>query len=192
VAIAGPSGSGKTTLIDLVIGLLNPDAGTIRIDGVALNTLDRAAWRAGIGYVPQEMFLFHDTIYSNITLGDGGLTRADARAALRAAGAWAFVSALPDGMDTVVGERGSRLSGGQRQRIALARALVRTPRLLILDEVTTALDPRTEAEICATLAGLKGAVTILAVSHQPAIVAVADLVYHLSDGIAQCPMTNAQ
>jgi ATP-binding cassette, subfamily C, bacterial len=193
VAIEGPSGSGKTTLIDLVIGLLEPGAGDIRIDGVALNTLDRAAWRAMIGYVPQEMFLFHDTIYSNITLGDGGLTRTDAQAALRAAGAGDFVSALPDGIDTVVGERGSKLSGGQRQRIALARALVRNPRLLILDEVTTALDPRTEADICATLAGLTGAVTILAVSHQPAIVAVADRVYRLSNGTAiQCPMTNAQ
>jgi ATP-binding cassette subfamily C protein len=184
VAIEGPSGCGKTTLSDMIIGLLQPCSGTIRVDGVPLNDVDRMAWRRMIGYVPQEMFLFHDTIYSNITLGDAGLLRADAEEALRASGAWEFVSALPRGIDTVVGERGSKLSGGQRQRIALARALVRKPKLLILDEVTTALDPHTEAAICGTLRGLSGAVTIVAVSHQPAIVRVADRVYRLEHGAA--------
>ncbi|MFZ5866695.1 MAG: ABC transporter ATP-binding protein [Thermodesulfobacteriota bacterium] len=178
-AIAGPSGSGKSTLANLVVGLFRPQAGRVLIDSVPLEDLDLSAWRRMIGYVPQEVILFHDTVHANVTLGDPALTRDDAEAALKAAGAWDFVSGLEAGMDTLVGERGTKLSGGQRQRIAIARALVRKPRLLILDEVTTALDPLTEEAICKTLKDLSGRITILAVSHQPALVEAADQVYRL-------------
>ncbi len=182
VAIVGPSGAGKTTIVDLVIGLFEPRAGNVVIDGVPLGEIDLVAWRKQIGYVPQDLLLFHDSIYKNVTLGDDSVSREDVNAALAEAGAAEFVSELPDGLDTVIGERGAKLSGGQRQRIAIARALVRRPRLLVLDEVTTALDPETEASICATLSDLAGSVTILAISHQPAMTLVADTVYRLEDG----------
>lgn len=185
VALLGPSGSGKTTVVDLVAGLIRPKVGRICVDGVPLETIDIRAWRRRIGYVPQEMFLFHDTVEHNVTLGDPDLTRADAEDALRAAGAWAFVSAFPNGMNTVIGERGSSISGGQRQRIAIARALARKPSLLILDEATTALDPSTEAALCDTLKGLRGSMTILAISHQAAIGRVADIAYRLENGRTQ-------
>ena len=184
-ALYGPSGSGKTTLADLVLGLTAPQSGQVLIDGEPLQELDLASWRRRIGYVPQELFLFHDTVLNNVTLGDPTLSRGEAERALRDAGAWDFVAALDGGMESIVGERGAKLSGGQRQRIAIARALVRRPRLLILDEPTTALDPSTEAEICQTLRALSGEVTILAISHQPAIVAIADVVYRMRDGRAE-------
>jgi len=139
-------------------------------------------WRRNLGYVPQEMLLFHDTLLHNITLGDESIDRDEVEQALRKAEAWDFVSALPSGLDTVIGAQGTRLSGGQRQRVAIARALVRKPKLLILDEVTTALDPHTEAEICRTLSKLKGDVTIVAISHQEAISEVADITYKLING----------
>ncbi len=182
VAIEGRSGAGKTTVADLVIGLLAPKTGRLLVDGVPLDTLDRAAWRRRIGYVPQEMFLFHDTILQNVTLGDPALSRADAEQALRAAGVWDVIAALPQGLDAVVGERGLKLSGGQRQRVAIARALARRPALLILDEVTTALDPATERALCETLAALKGSMTILSISHQPALSRIADLRLVIDDG----------
>ena len=129
--------------------------------------------------------LLHDTILINVTLGAPDLTEADAEEALRAAGAWKFVTAMPQGMNSTVGERGSMLSGGQRQRIAIARALVHKPKLLILDEPTSALDPDTEADICETLGQLRGrGITILAISHQPTILEVADRAYDLQDGKA--------
>ncbi|MBW1943277.1 MAG: ABC transporter ATP-binding protein, partial [Deltaproteobacteria bacterium] len=131
---------------------------------------------------PQEMFLFHDTIYNNVVLGDTSISRSRVKEAIRAAGAWEFVSHLPKGMDTPIGERGARLSGGERQRIALATALVRNPKLLVLDEVTTALDPQTEAGICATLRSLTGKVTIVAISHQPAMTKEAQRLYRVADG----------
>jgi ATP-binding cassette subfamily C protein len=180
--LMGPSGAGKTTLVDLLTALLRPDAGEIRIDGVALGTLDRRGWRRMIGYVPQETLLMNDTILCNVTLGDPALTAADAERALRAAGAWEFVAAAPDGPRTLVGERGSRLSGGQRQRLAIARALVHRPRLLILDEATSALDVDSEAQICDTLRALRGGLTILAISHRPALAAAADRVYRVHEG----------
>jgi ATP-binding cassette subfamily C protein len=185
VVLIGPSGSGKTTLVDLVVGLYTPQSGTVRVDDTDLATVDMATWRQHIGYVPQEMFLFHDTVLHNITLGDSSVTTADAEKALLAAGAWEFVRSLPRGLNTVVGERGSTISGGQRQRIAIARALARKPWLLVLDEPTTALDPATEADICRTLAGLKSDLTILAISHQTRIAAHADTVYKIQGGLVR-------
>jgi ATP-binding cassette subfamily C protein len=183
VAIVGQSGAGKTTVADLITGLFRPETGSIYIDDIPLEQLSLHAWRDLIGYVPQEMFLFHDTIYKNVSLGDENLSRADVEEALRAAGAWDFICETPSGIDTVIGERGAKLSGGQRQRLALARALVRKPQLLILDEVTTALDPETEQAICRTLKQFKGTMTILAISHQPAIIEIADKIFDLSSGV---------
>lgn len=181
-AIIGPSGAGKTTVADLIIGLLRPQAGNVLIDDAPLQTYDARRWRALIGYVPQDTFLLHDSIGVNVSLGDGDLLPADVEAALRAAGAWDFIATLPEGTDAVVGERGLRMSGGQRQRIALARALVRKPQLLILDEATAALDPATEAEVCKTLQRLRGTMTILAICHKGPLIAAADHVYRVDAG----------
>jgi ATP-binding cassette subfamily C protein len=181
-AIVGPSGAGKTTIADLFTGLIRPQQGHVWIDDLLLEQVDLRQWRRMIGYVPQETFLLHDSVFMNVTLGDANLAEADAEEALRAAGAWDFVMALPMGVRSSVGERGAALSGGQRQRIAIARALAHRPKLLILDEVTSALDPDSEAAICRTLQGLRGQLTILAISHQPAIVQAADSVYRLERG----------
>ena len=180
--LIGPSGTGKTSTVDLIAGLLQPQSGAVLIDKVPLEAIDLKAWRRAIGYVPQEMLLLHESIFANVTLGDTALTEADVEAALQAAEAWDFVRALPEGMFTRVGERGARLSGGQRQRIAIARALVHSPQLLILDEATTALDPDSEAAICQTVQRLRGRMTILAISHQPALLDIADHVYRLEAG----------
>ncbi len=185
VTLMGSSGGGKTTITDLVLGLHHPTAGRILIDGHPLSEIDIGAWRDMVGYVPQELFLFHDSILANITLGDETIPRAAVEEALRSAGAADFVAALPEGVDTVVGERGSLLSGGQRQRIALARALVRKPKLLILDEVTSALDPVTEQEICTRIRALVGPVTVLAITHQRAWVDMADVVYRVGGQTVQ-------
>jgi ATP-binding cassette subfamily C protein len=180
-AIMGPSGAGKTTIADLIIGLLRPQEGEVLIDNVPLEQVDLTQWRRMIGYVPQESFLLHETVLWNVTLGDPEVSEADAEAALRAAGAWEFVGELPQQIHSSVAERGMALSGGQRQRIAIARALARRPKLLILDEVTSSLDPQTEAAICQTLQGLRGQLTILAISHQPAVVEAADRIYRVQN-----------
>jgi ATP-binding cassette subfamily C protein len=180
--LVGPSGSGKTTIIDLVIGLLRPQSGTVRVDGVPLTELELKAWLHMIGYVPQEMLLLHDSILHNVTLDDPSLSEEDAVRALQAAGAWEFVSRIPAGIHSTVGERGTKLSGGQRQRIMIARALVHKPRLLILDEATSALDPENAAAIGKTMEDLRGGLTILAISHQTALVETADRVYRLQAG----------
>jgi ATP-binding cassette subfamily C protein len=138
-----------------------------------------------IGYVPQDTILMHDTILRNITLGDPTLQQADVEWALQAAGASDFVAALPDGLETVVGERGGKLSGGQRQRVAIARALVKKPRLLILDEATSALDHESEDAIRRTLENLTGQLSILAISHNRALVHAASRVYYVSAGTVQ-------
>jgi ATP-binding cassette, subfamily C, bacterial len=191
-AIVGASGAGKTTILDLVTGLVPPTAGTVRVDGVPLTEIDTAAWRAGIGYVPQEMFLLHDTVRINVTLGDPSVTDADLERSLRDAGAWDFVAALPRGLDTIVGERGSLLSGGQRQRIAIARALVHRPRLLLFDEATAALDSENETAVWEATRRLRGRVAVIAISHQPALLAVADRVYRLEDhGVTLAPSRSA-
>ncbi|MGI9295229.1 MAG: ABC transporter ATP-binding protein [Pseudomonadales bacterium] len=182
--LIGPSGAGKTTFVDLIIGLMRPQSGTILVDSIPLQELNMQSWRRMIGYVPQETVLLHDTVAHNVTLGDPELSDADTERALRAADAWEFVSAQEEGMHTMVGERGGKLSGGQRQRIVIARALVHKPSLLILDEATSALDPASEQAICKTIEKLRGELTILAISHQTALVEVADCVYRLENGQA--------
>jgi ATP-binding cassette subfamily C protein len=182
--LVGVSGAGKTTVIDLIAGLVRPQSGEIFIDNVPLDKVDLRKWRRKIGYVPQENLLLHDTVFNNVTLGDPELDVQNAEYALRAAGAWDFVANLPEGIYSVVGERGTKLSGGQRQRIMIARALVHRPCFLILDEATSALDPQSEAAISDTLEQLRGELTILAVSHQPAMIKAADRVYRLQNGVA--------
>ncbi|TAM10615.1 MAG: ABC transporter ATP-binding protein [Nevskiaceae bacterium] len=182
--VTGPSGAGKTTFIDLLLGLYVPGSGEVRVDGTSLRALNRTQWRRQVGYAPQEVILFHDTVTANLTLGEAGITAQDLEDALRDAECWQFVQELPEGMDTVVGERGGALSGGQRQRLALARALVRRPRLLILDEATSALDPATEAAVIANIRrrATRDGVTVLAVSHHPAWVREADRVLRMQAG----------
>jgi ATP-binding cassette subfamily C protein len=180
--LIGESGSGKTTIADLLLGLYLVDSGSITLDGKPLAEIDIRKWRSMVGYVPQEILLFNGTIFDNVALGDPALTEADVRSALEDAGALAFVAALPEGLRAPVGERGAMLSGGQRQRIALARALVHRPALLILDEATSALDPETEAEICDAVRRQAGRLTVLAITHQPAWVEIADRVYRVVDG----------
>ena len=182
VAIGGESGSGKTTLADLALGLHVPDSGAVLVDGRPLTGLSLRDWRSQIGYVPQELLLFNDTIARNVTLGDDAIPREDVERALRLAGAWEFVSQRPEGMDAEVGDKGGMFSGGQRQRIAIARGLVHRPSLLVLDEVTTALDAETERAICETLRELAGEVTILSISHQPALRRAADIAYLMREG----------
>jgi ATP-binding cassette, subfamily C, bacterial len=181
--ITGASGAGKTTVADLLLGLHRPASGEVFIDGLPLAEIDLLRWRGMVGYVPQEVILFHDTIFANVTLGEPELTEADVRKALEEAGAWDFVAQIPDGLEAIVGERGTMLSGGQRQRIALARALIHQPQLLILDEATSALDPETELAICRNVKalGLRRHLTVIAITHQPSWVAAADQVYRLED-----------
>ena len=180
--LTGPSGAGKTTIADIILGLYRPDRGRVLLDGWPLDEIDVHGWRRLVGYVPQELALFHDTIFANVALGDRKIGEADVRQALELAGAWTFVAGLPDGVMTLVGERGTKLSGGQRQRIALARALVSKPRLLILDEVTSALDPDTEWQIVQGIRELADAMAVLAITHRPAFLEVADRLYRVADG----------
>jgi ATP-binding cassette subfamily C protein len=184
-AIVGPSGAGKTSIVDLIVGLVRPQTGEVWLDDTPLSAINLTAWRQMVGYVPQETLLLHESVCVNITLGEPGITEAEVETALRAAEAWDFIASLPEGIHTPVGERGSRFSGGQRQRIAIARALVHTPHLLILDEATASLDPVSETAICETVRKLRGTTTILAVTHQPALLDVADRVYRLEHGAVQ-------
>jgi ATP-binding cassette, subfamily C, bacterial len=178
--IVGPSGSGKTTLLDLVVGLLAPDRGRILIDGVPLPEIDLRSWRRQIGYVPQESVMVDESVAHNLTLGEQ-IPEEKIRAALRQADALQFVEAMPEGLATRVGQGGSRLSGGQRQRLAIARALIHEPRLLILDEATSNLDPEAQEAIVETVSHLKSQVAVLAVAHQEKLVRVADQVLRLAD-----------
>lgn len=180
-ALIGPSGSGKSTIADLLLGLCQPESGSVLIDGQDLRDIELGQWRDMIGYVAQEIILFNDTIRANVALDDEAIGEVQVRDACRAAGLGEVLDALPDGLETRVGERGLKLSGGQRQRIALARALLYGPKLLILDEATSALDPATEAEICATIARQPG-LTVLAITHQASWVDRAERVYRITQG----------
>jgi ATP-binding cassette, subfamily C, bacterial len=181
-ALIGPSGSGKSTLADMLMGLIEPARGTVAIDGVVLDELNRREWRECVSYVPQEVFLLHDTIAANLRLAAPSASEEAMWEALRAAEAAAFVERLPDRLETVVGDRGLRLSGGERQRIALARALVRRPQLLILDEATSALDWENQSLIARSIEELRGSMTIVTIAHRPSMISFADWVVALEDG----------
>jgi ATP-binding cassette subfamily C protein len=183
--VIGASGSGKTTIADVLVGLNRPDKGKVLVGDTDLEAIDTVAWRRQLGYIPQETVLFNDTIANNVTLGDETISRASIVAALKAADAWDFVSALPGDIDYVIGVRGSLLSGGQRQRLSIARALCNNPQFLILDEATSALDRETAVEIANGIRKLIGEKTILAITHQPIWVDAADRVYEMRAGVVK-------
>jgi ATP-binding cassette subfamily B protein len=192
VALVGPSGSGKSTVLSLIMRLYDPDAGSITIDGVDLRDVPVARLRERFGYVPQESFLFDLSIAENIRLGNPSATPEAVRAAAQAAEVHHSIMQLPQGYDTPVGERGHRLSGGQRQRIALARAIVRNPAVLILDEAMSALDPDTEAAILDTLERLRASRTIISVTHRLQSVVTADRILLLERGALAEQGTHAE
>ncbi|WP_433255753.1 ABC transporter ATP-binding protein [Streptosporangium sp. CA-135522] len=181
VALVGPTGSGKSTLTQTFVRLVDPAAGAVLVDGVDLREVARGGVSDAVALVPQQTFLFDDTVRGNVTLGLP-VGDEDVWAALRLAQADGFVSALPSGLDTKVGERGTTLSGGQRQRLALARALVRRPRLLILDDATSSVDPQVEARILYGLRDAAQASTVVVVAYRMATIALADEVVYLEHG----------
>jgi ATP-binding cassette, subfamily B, bacterial MsbA len=182
VALVGPSGAGKTTLADLLPRFHDPTAGTITMDGVPLTRLSRRSLRAIMGVVSQDTVLLNDTVLANIAYGSPRATRAQVEAAARAANADVFIAQLPQGYDTVLGERGTRLSGGQRQRVAIARALLRDPPILILDEATSALDTESERLVQQAIDRLMAERTVLVIAHRLATVRDADEIVVLEAG----------
>ena len=180
--LSGASGAGKSTLLDLIAGLLRPSEGRIWIDELELTEERAQTWRASIAYVLQDPFLFHDTIRANLLIAKRNATERELQEALTCAGAAAFVNALPRGMETIVGDRGYRFSGGERQRLALARALLRRPSLLLLDEPTSSLDEENERFVLEGIEELKGHTTLILVTHRPERVRSADQTLFIEDG----------
>jgi len=180
-AIMGASGAGKSTLADVLIGLLVPDSGALVVDGVPIAGAQRLRWRRSVAYVPQDNFLFNDTIRNNLLWGCPEADEAELHAALKRSAA-DFVFTLPQGLETVVGDGGMRLSGGERQRLALARALLKQLSLLILDEATSALDVENEARIRKAIENLRGDLTVVIIGHRLATLEHADQVLILNDG----------
>ena len=183
IALVGPSGSGKSTFINLVIGFLRPSTGAIKLDGQDMATIDLRTSRKFLSVVAQDTILFDGTVYENVTYGMPNPTAELAESALRAANAWEFVEKLPDGIDTIVGERGARISGGQKQRLAIARAIIRDPRILVLDEATSALDSESERLIQSALHELMKSRTTFVVAHRLSTVKEAHLILVLQDGL---------
>lgn len=185
VGIMGPSGAGKTTFVDILLGLLPPSGGSIFVDGQDIQSNIRG-WQGNLAYVPQEIYLIDASIKENIALGTAAANIDDARIGkvLKMAELYDFVQELPDGMNTMVGERGVRLSGGQRQRIGIARALFQEPEVLILDEATSALDNDTEKSITDTILKLKGQITIIAIAHRVTTLAECDFKVKFEEGRA--------
>lgn len=182
-ALVGASGSGKSTLADMAMGLLQPTSGRILIDGCPLNDMDISTYRSTLGYVPQQPALFHMSVRDNIAWARPDADDAEIWRACRLAHADEFVNALEDGLDTAVGDRGSRLSGGQLQRIALARAMVREPSLLVLDEATSALDSESEAAIQGAIESIIGNTTILVIAHRLSTISKAQNIAVLDKGL---------
>lgn len=183
--ILGPSGGGKSTFADLLTGLLRPDSGQILIDSEPLEGDLLHSWRKSVGYVPQESVLFHETLKDNMLWASPDSSEEDIWKALETASADEFVKKFPEGLLTVVGDRGVRLSGGQRQRIALARALLRKPTLLLLDEATSNLDNKNEQRIIQALQDLRGKMTVVFISHRESVVECADRIVIIEGGRAR-------
>lgn len=184
VGLVGPSGSGKTTLVDLLLGLYTPDAGTVLVDGRPLAGPSVSAWRRQVGYVPQHIFLCDDSIENNIAFGvpREDIDRAQVEQAARIAHLHSFIGTLPEGYQTVVGERGVRLSGGQRQRIGIARALYHDPQVLVMDEATSALDGVTEDAVMEAVSDLSGQKTLVLIAHRISTVRDCDRIFLLEAG----------
>lgn len=182
IALVGASGSGKSTLATLLLRLRQPTGGRITVDGIDYWEFSAESWHRNLGVVEQEAFLFHDTLAQNISYGRAGITRKDVEAAIRMAHLEDVVNELPEGLDTIVGERGVLLSGGQRQRLAIARALVHNPRLLILDEATSALDNLSERQVQAALDQAVEGRTVLVIAHRLTTVRNADHIVVLDEG----------
>lgn len=184
VALVGTTGSGKTTVADLVAGLLVPDKGSVKVDGTVLDDKKRAAWRRNIGYVPQEIFLSDDTVSANIGLGINPkeLDKAAIERAAQAAQIHDFIQELPQGYQSVLGERGAAMSGGQRQRIGIARALYQSPQLLIFDEATSALDEATQRKVLDSLQEVSRDLTVLVIAHRLEAVRTCDVICLLEGG----------
>ena len=180
--LTGPSGGGKTTLADLLTGLLALDAGEIRIEGRPLSAMDLKAWRNRLAYAPQDGVLFHETVEANLRWGADGASEADLWAVLETVGAANLVRGLPEGLQTLAGERGVRFSGGERQRLGLARALLRRPAMLILDEATSALPLEDERGVIEAIRRDRPGLTVLMISHRPETLALCDAVFRLEDG----------
>jgi ATP-binding cassette, subfamily B, bacterial len=191
VALVGPSGCGKTTLVSLLERLYAPTAGRILVDGMDVRDCTQKSLRSQVGTVMQDVHLFNDTLLANITYGTAGASREQAEAAARAANAHEFIGKLPEGYDTVVGERGAGLSGGQKQRIAIARALLKNPPILVLDEATSALDNESEALVQAALRRLTRGRTTLVVAHRLSTVVDADRIVVLRGGSVDAIGTHA-
>ncbi|WP_426183987.1 ABC transporter ATP-binding protein [Microbacterium sp. TWP3-1-2b2] len=182
VGIAGASGAGKSTLVDLLLGLLTPTGGSIRVDGRPLEDV-LGAWRTHVGYVPQEVTLFDGTIAQNIALSWGSeFDRERVEDAARRAQLWSVIETRAEGLETRVGERGLSLSGGQRQRLGIARALYSNPLVLVLDEATSALDTKTEADVAEAIRDLRGDVTVIAVAHRLSTIRDSDQILFMQDG----------
>jgi ATP-binding cassette subfamily C protein len=181
-AIVGPSGAGKSTLADVLLGLLAPDEGTVRLDGAPIAPDQWRSWRALVGYVPQDVFLHHASVRDNLLWSHPGASEDDLWRALQAASAMEFVRSLPAGLDTLLGDRGLLVSGGERQRLALARALLRKPRLLILDEPTASVDPQNEGAILEALNRVRGSTTIILITHRLGLTQSADMIHVMEQG----------
>ena len=181
----GVSGAGKSTLADIILGLLKPETGTVRMDGIDIYAVPRA-WSRIIGYVPQSVFLIDDTIRSNVTFGlsPDQIDEDMVWEALEQAQIKEYVCNLPEGLDTIVGERGIRFSGGQRQRIAIARALYHNPDILVLDEATSALDGDTENALMEAIENLHGTKTLIIIAHRLSTIRNCDRIYEISSGQA--------
>ena len=192
VALVGATGSGKTTVAELSARLYDVDEGSIRLDGVDVRQLELTALRRAVSVVFEDTFLFSDTVAANIAFAEPGASRGEVERAARAAGAHEFIVDLTDGYDTVIGERGFSLSGGQRQRLAIARAVLGGPRVLILDDATSAVDPTKEHEIRDSLTGGAGTRTTLIIAHRPATIAGADRVVLLDGGRVAAEGTHVQ
>jgi ATP-binding cassette subfamily B protein len=182
VAVVGGSGSGKSTLARLLLRLYDPDEGRVLIDGQDIRRVSQASLRAAIGLVPQDTALFNDTIAANIAYGRAGASREEIVQAAKAARIHELIAALPQGYETMVGERGVKLSGGERQRIAIARAILKDAPILILDEATSALDSETEAKIKRALDTLRAGRTTFVIAHRLSTVADADQILVLDHG----------
>ena len=181
-ALVGPSGAGKSTTADLLLGLLRPTKGQILVDGVALNNENLGAWRKAIGYIPQEPLIINTTIRDNLQRFHPEVTEEEMVDALKRSLAWPFIEKLPDGLDTVLGDKGTRLSGGERQRIVLARVLLGKPRFIILDEATSALDYESESFIRETIRSLRNKTTVLVIAHRMTTIRGADRAIVIQNG----------